>query len=60
MRGRSVIFDDVWPDHIMSIGYDVVNYEIGVPMWRKLGSHYMHVCSQYSTIQLGLQLRDII
>jgi hypothetical protein len=37
-RGRHVMFDYVWPVNIiMSIYYDVVTYESGVPMWRKVG-----------------------
>jgi hypothetical protein len=37
----------------MSIDYDVIHYETAVAMQRKVGSHYVHVCSQSLTIQLG-------
>jgi hypothetical protein len=52
-RGSVMIFY-VCLDNIMSIDFDIINYEITVAMWRKLGSPYAHVCSQSLTIQLGL------
>jgi hypothetical protein len=36
MRGGSVMFFHVLPDNIMSIDYNVINFEIVVSMWRKM------------------------